>query len=452
MPRLKKAQLLAIVVTLLFLVTTSVYANPVHKEIFTEVSADNIYNHIAGLAATDDARVTGFAGEHKAADYIVQQFQSYGLEVQRQEFPVLAFLSKGAQVTMLEPNSKTFSSRTFTFTPATPAGGLTANVVYAGLGTAEDFAALDVKGKIALIKRGSLTFYAKTQNAAQAGAVGAIIFNNSDGMINGTLGQPTDIPAVALSKVDGEFLTGLLNGNQQVKVTIIANAEMQHSYSQNIIATRKADRGQGQVQNIVVGAHYDGVDSPAANDNASGTATMLEVARVLSSKKLAYDVKFIAFGAEEVGLIGSGEYVASLNNSELSNTAAMINMDMVGVGKTMGVNTVSAEVPSFVADLAETYMNNFGFEHRRGTSSSSDHAPFEAAGIPVVFLNYGPDPYYHTDGDSLDKISKANLYNMGSLVTALTYDLAKTPMPASNNGLRAKVNKYQFNNNEIAVQ
>lgn len=455
----KGTKMRALVLGLVFILMMSsvALAAPTHKDIFEEVSADNIYNHIVALVKANDshpngidnARVTGFRGEWDAADYVADTLESYGLKVEKTEFPILAFLSHGAEVTV---NGQSLESKTFTYTPATPKEGITGEIVYCDLGSAADFEKVNVEGKIALIKRGSYSFYDKTQNAAAAGAVGVIIFNNAKGVINGTLGNPTRIPAVALSDVDGINLVALLeNSTEPVEVTMIADTEMENSYSQNVIGTLSADRKK-DAETIVIGAHYDSVDCPGANDNASGTATMLEIARVLSSKKLAYNVKFMAFGAEEVGLIGSAQYVESLNEKELNNIVAMINMDMVGVGNKVGVMTVNKNKKSFVADLSESYLKDFGIPHSRTTSASSDHAPFEAAGIPVVFLNYGPDPYYHTDADSLDKIDKDNLYNMATLVTAMTYDMSKVPMPKSEKGLRAKVNKYKFVNDEIPME
>ncbi|WP_432662435.1 M20/M25/M40 family metallo-hydrolase [Wukongibacter baidiensis] len=453
MLRNSRFKVLSLIMILVLLTSSVSLAAPVHKDIFDEVSADKIYNHIANFADRDNARITGFEGEHNTADYIDNHFESYGLKVERQKFPILAFLDNGAELNMIAPNEREFNTINFSYTPPTPHAGLTAELVYAGVGGVDDFENINVKNKIALIQRGSYTFNAKTQNAANAGAIGVIIFNHSPGIINGTLGEPTDIPAIALSDEDGGYLLSLLEDGKTVEVTMKANTELEESYSQNVIGTLPASRGNGKkAQTIVIGAHYDCVDTPGANDNASGAATLLEVARVLSSKKMAYNIKFIAFGAEEVGLVGSYEYVSSLSESELGDIVAMINMDMVGVGDTMGVMTLTEDSVSFVADLAETYIKEFGHKYERSASSRSDHAPFEEAGIPVVFLNYGPDDNYHTDEDSLDKISKADLYNMGTLVTAMTYDMAKTPMPHSANGLKAKVNKYKNINPEIPAE
>ncbi|MEW9033465.1 MAG: PA domain-containing protein, partial [Planifilum fimeticola] len=169
-------------IALLALASTAyaVPSMPVHTQEFTKkVSAERIYQHIAKLADRDDARIAGFEGEHRAADYIARELKKYGLKVERQVFPFLAFQDRGSEVQVVEPEARNLDSQTMTYSPATPEEGLRAELVYAGLGSEEEFAQVDAKGKIALIQRGEYTFYEKTQNAAKAGAVGAIIFNNA---------------------------------------------------------------------------------------------------------------------------------------------------------------------------------------------------------------------------------------------------------------------------------
>jgi len=448
----KTLKLLSAVLALVMLMTSFAYAAPVHKDIFKEVSGDNIYNHIAVLAGTDDARLTGSEGEAAAAEYIAGQMAGYGLKIERQQFPVVYFKDNGAELKITSPEVKNLEVQNFSYTPSTSGDGLTAQLVDAGFGSAEEFAGVDVRGKIALIKRGYYTFYDKTQNAAAAGAIGVIIFNREPGFIGGTLGDVTDIPAAEVKGEVGEELRAMLASGQSITVNMKVSTVIRDSFSQNIIGVLKAERGSKDAQTIVIGAHYDSVDTPGANDNASGTAALLEVARVLSTQKLAYNLKFIAFGAEEAGLIGAYNYVEGLSQEQLDNTAAMINMDMVGVGDKVGIMTLAEDSDSFIADLAEVYLNKFNLAYDRSASDASDHAPFEEYGVPVVFFDYHDDPYYHTDADSTDKISKTNLYNIGTLVTAMTYDIAKTPMPKSKKGLKAKVNKYKFKNPEIAAE
>ena len=86
-------------------------------------------------------------------------------------------------------------------------------------------------------------------------------------------------------------------------------------------------------QEIIVGAHYDSADAgPGADDNASGLAVMLEVARLISSQATPYTIRFIAFGAEESGLLGSYAYLNQMSQEEFENVIAMINLDSLIAG------------------------------------------------------------------------------------------------------------------------
>ncbi|AUS08904.1 DUF4910 domain-containing protein [Laceyella sacchari] len=391
------------------------------------ISGDRIYHDIAWMSNRDNARVAGTEGEHRTAAEIAKRFRKLGLDVKIQKFPFKTFISHGQELTLHSPENKTIEAKTFTYSPSTPEQGLRAEVAFAGLGKPEDFAGIDVKGKIALIQRGELTFYEKVQNAAKAGAIGAILYNNVSGALSGTLGQETDIPAIGLSDVDGKQLQELIAAGKRVSVTMKVKTEILDTYSQNVIGTLKASKKASTKKTLILGAHYDGVDTPAANDNASGTSTMLEVARALSHKKLNMNVKFIAFGAEEAGLVGSEYYVQSLQDKDKANIVGMVNMDMVGVGDTFNILTASPDAKSFVADHAAKLADELNLPYERGYSTRSDHAPFEDAGIPVAFVHVSEDPYYHSDEDTLDKIQKDMLKKSGTLVVNLIKEIAGKP-------------------------
>ncbi|MEL7658313.1 MAG: M20/M25/M40 family metallo-hydrolase, partial [Bacillota bacterium] len=217
--------------------------------------------------------------------------------------------------------------------------------------------------------------------------------------------------------------------------------------SQNVIGTLLAEEQKNNTPTIVIGAHYDCVDTPGANDNASGTAALLEIARVLSKCDLDANIKFIAFGAEEVGLVGAYDYVESLDKNERNKIAAMINMDMVGVGDKLAIWTIGDKASAIVADLAETYVQERNFPYNPpGVEDRSDHAAFAENGIPSVYFSYEVDPNYHTDNDTIANIDKENIKNICEIVTEMSYDMAETPMLQSTQGFHGTVNKYRHIN------
>jgi len=226
-----------------------------------------------------------------------------------------------------------------------------------------------------------------------------------------------------------------------------ASGEIEPVTSQNVIGTLYSKDQKNNTPTIVIGAHYDCVDTPGANDNASGTATMLEIARVLSQQEHNANIKFIAFGAEEVGLVGAYDFVESLSKNERKKIAAMINMDMVGVGDTVGIWTIGDKASSVLGDLAETYTQNYTSSYKSpGFEDRSDHTAFAENGIPAVYFSYETDPNYHTDNDIIDHISKNNVETIAKIVTEMVYDMAKSPMLQSTQGFHGTVNKYRHIN------
>lgn len=404
--------------------------NDVTKVKFTDfskdISADRIFSTIEKLSAKDDARITGFDGEKDAAAYISKQFKDIGLSVEDQEFPVTAFKCDNAGLKINSPESKAITTKVLTFSKETPKEGLSSEVVFGNMGTQEDLEKAKVKGKFVVIERGGETFRNKTERAALLGAVGVIFFDpNSEEAVSATLVQPSAIPAVAISKTDGEYINSIISSGKSVKAALNVDSECIDSKSNNIIATLKSKKKSAKT--IVVGAHYDGVDTPAANDNASGISTIIEAARVLSKEKLDCNIRFIAFGAEEIGLVGSDYYVKSLNYTDLKNIIAMINADMVGVGDKLCVYTMNKYDSSLAADLAVSCMNQFKYANTRDISDRSDHVAFETAGIPVVFIDYGPDNNYHTDRDTADKIKKGDLSNTCNVIASMCDEISRNP-------------------------
>lgn len=199
--------------------------------------------------------------------------------------------------------------------------------------------------------------------------------------------------------------------------------EVKDYTSKNIIGKIKTS-GKGDAKTVVIGGHYDGVDTPAANDNASVICSVIEIARILSKEKLNVNLTFIAFDAEEIGLLGSKAYVRNLKSEELLKIAGMVNLDMVGVVDSLSVYTTGINRKSNVADLSMKALEKFNIKGSRSTSTRSDHAPFEEVGIPTAFYLYEGDKFYHTDEDSIEKTGKNNLVNACnvaiSVVTAIS--------------------------------
>ena len=198
---------------------------------------------------------------------------------------------------------------------------------------------------------------------------------------------------------------------------------------------------------VIIGAHYDhlgrgNVDSlapsqigqvhPGADDNASGTAGVLELARLLAPErgKLKRSVLFMDFAGEELGLLGSAEWVKEPTRP-LDKAVAMINMDMIGRIKDDkvyigGVGTGSTF--KSVLDQAEKEAA-FRFEDSPGGYSSSDHTSFVAKKIPVLFFFSGLHSDYHKPSDTWDKINGPSAARLLDMIDNIAVQLANTDQP-----------------------
>lgn len=392
-----------------------------------DISADAIYDTINKFSATDNARITGSEGEKNTGDYISKYFRDLGFDVTEQSFPIKLYSCVETEVDIVAPESKIISSQFLAYSMATPMEGITADIVNGEMGTESDLDNAKVNGKLVLMKRGGDFYRIKVERAYSKGAVGAIFYDpNQEQPVAASLVEPSRIPAVSISRSDGESIEGMLASDKHVKVTLRVDSEIKDSISKNIIATKKSKK-QSNDKNIVVGAHYDGVNTPAANDNASGIAALMEAARVVSKQKLDCDINFIAFGAEEIRSVGSDYYVTALSSEKISNIIAMINLDMVGVGDTLRIHTMREDAKSLPADLAVSCAKKFNYKYERNASDGSDHVAFETAGVPVAYLEYGPDENYHTDEDTIDKIQKEDLLRLCNVVVNMCRIIGKNP-------------------------
>jgi aminopeptidase YwaD len=243
-----------------------------------------------------------------------------------------------------------------------------------------------------------LTFDEKAANAETAGAVALLIANNEDGAYSGTLGDGVSagIPVVAIRQAEGEMLRPLAepNADQGVELTVRALIETIEVSSQNVVG-RAGERCE-----VYLGAHYDSVSTgPGANDNASGTALLLEVARAQRTDGLCV----VAFGAEEIGLFGSAAFV---EEHDVSGARLMLNFDMVG----------RLDGPIIVGDdeLTREILDALAgeFPIRAGEFppfALSDHVSFSEAGVAAVTITSGDDPAIHTSDDEAGRISSEDL-------------------------------------------
>jgi Zn-dependent M28 family amino/carboxypeptidase len=252
---------------------------------------------------------------------------------------------------------------------------------------------------VALVERGIVPFIEKAANVFGAGASGMVVFNNTSEIFDGTLGDEFhltfDRPAVTISGLNGEALVAELeNGPVNVNLRLVTD----ELPSRNVVASWPGPTIDGPV--VILGGHYDAVPgSPGASDNGSGTATFLVLAEELAGADLPFELRVIGFGSEELGLLGSKAYLASLDAAEQDRIIAMLNFDALGSG--------SLEIGGHfaLAGRGLEIADEIGIPAIQGIEppgASSDHASFRDAGIPSMFF-FGSDfSLIHTPFDTID--------------------------------------------------
>ncbi|GLZ32523.1 amidohydrolase [Lentzea sp. NBRC 105346] len=428
------------------------------KKLAKAVTTDGINRHLIALQRIADrnngTRAVLTPGYDASVEYVAGKLRGAGFDVTT---PTFKFDQQVPDAETAKVGGQTFEAIPLEESPQTPVGGITGplRVVPEDATTgceAADFAGQDFKGTIALIRRGGCTFDLKHRNAAAAGAIGVIIGNNVDGPLkNVTLGQPGVLPTGGVSKADGTTLGGFAGQ----AVTLDLRFHLETRTAHNVIAETKT----GRKDNVVMaGSHLDSVEAgPGINDNGSGSAALLETALKLGgSPKVNNAVRFAWWGAEELGLIGSTEYVKSLSFDEQLNIALYLNFDMIASPNAAyfiydgdnSDNVGAGPGPYGSAQIEKAFADYFGAVGvpTEGTdfSGRSDYGEFIAQGIPAGGLFTGAegvkteaqaakwgglagvayDKCYHSKCDNLGNLDRTALGRNGKAVAFVTASYA----------------------------
>jgi Zn-dependent M28 family amino/carboxypeptidase len=316
--------------------------NTTYQQLLTCMTLEGVRAHQSALQQIADAnggnRAAGTEGYADSVEYVAGLLDDAGYDVTLDEFQFVDDANTVLQ--QLTPVNATYATGAFVNSGL---GDVTANVVAVdinlvpprdsdsgcstdldGVTPEDDFGGFPA-GAIALVQRGTCTFAEKAQNAQNAGAAGVVIFNQGntparEGLIVGTLVPfQATIPVVGASFADG---TALAQDGSTARINVELSTEV------NVIA----DLPGSNANNVVMaGAHLDSVpEGPGINDNGSGSAALLETALLMAKVSPENSLRFAWWGAEELGLIGSTDYVESLPQAELDRIALYMNYDMVG--------------------------------------------------------------------------------------------------------------------------
>jgi hypothetical protein len=365
----------------------------------------------------------------------------------------------------------------------------------------DDFAGLDVEGKVVVMlrrcprysgepkfgdddtARAASALATKIANAEKRKAAAVLLVNDrtqvkesGDALAQFStfaFGSPAKIPALHIRRDLADVIIRRATGKSldEIETEINANLKPQSAvlkdWKAEVIASVDRDRkiavknvvgvldGAGPLadETIIVGAHYDhlgyggrgSLDRNARNkihygadDNASGTTTILELARRFAAMKdrVGRRIVFIAFSAEELGLLGSAHYCKE-PLFPLDKTAAMVNLDMVGrlvADKESGQDKIeiggTGTAKQFDA-LVDKHNEKPKFKVKKSPSGMgpSDHQSFYLKNLPVLFLFTGLHPDYHKPTDTWDKINLTGMMKITDMTEDIVADLASGPRP-----------------------
>ena len=360
-----------------------------------------------------------------AAEFLVSELEAMGLAPYLQPFTVQV-LDRSVPVLAIEGEEQP----DFGGIPLrhSAEGRVSAALVDVGLAFPEDVDAELLRGKIALIGRGTLTFQAKVRRVQEAGAVAAVIYNDRPGPFAGRLSSASKIPAITISQENGDAIRALMAERED---TTTVSTVLETADSRNIIVKLPGESSGGRV--VVVGGHYDTTPgTQGANDNGSGVAALMTIIREIADEEFPFDLWFILFGSEEIGLFGSDYFVKSLTMEERDSIVAMLNFDVVGTGE-------FAEVigDDHLVDAAIAAGAAVGVEVRRGVpldGAASDHTPFQVVGIPTAFFLADDLTRINSPDDTIEFVRPELLGITAAIGMGVLDSLAGRQAPATTSG------------------
>jgi hypothetical protein len=418
--------------------------------------ATELERHLRAVSA--EVRLSGSPEEARAFDYIQDQLELLGFEVQRFESEALIGYPLRAALHILGHRPSELPANGYSFSPSTGPEGVTGNLVYAGAGMPTDYAGIDVQGKIVLSD--GLAMPAKARAASLAGALGQVHINDEyihEMCISPVWGTPTlesapllpNVPSIGVIGRDGALLKNLL-ASGPVSVRLVTEPYL----AWTMIPTLTADLpGTAEERFVLFSGHVDSWHL-GAMDNGTANATQLEVARLLAERRaeLRRGIRLAFWSGHSHGRYASSAWYADSHWHDLHERCVChVNIDSVGAKGA----SVLEEAPT----MAETFsfgrqvmaeVSGTALEYKR-ISRSSDQS-FWGHGIPTLFATLSEQPrdesetgaamaqllgagarggglgwWWHTTEDTLDKIDFDNLVRDARVYAEALWRLCTLP-------------------------
>jgi hypothetical protein len=423
-----------------------------------------------------EGRGNGNKGLDLAADYIQKEYKGLGLRVSKQTAPFVSRIERGEASAAIGGKALAFGKSIEALGSSGNGSFKNAPILFAGFGLKtqawDDFAENDPKGKAVAICRNiprfdalkevavsDLALHTRIRRIANLGALAVLVLE--DGSMpaklkreEGPLAHPIPALSLPMDSLDGQWgkakeLAESISSGPATKLIpemhLDLDLRMVHVTSQlpNITAILPGSCPEMSQEHIVLGAHLDhlgmgerhsrggqGQLHPGADDNASGTAMVMELARQLKTANQKRTILFVHFSGEEEGLLGSAHWVQN-PTVPIASVKFMVNFDMVGrldaekpllhVGG-LGATKAILDQSRSLAPGDFSLGSDLGF-----AMGGSDHMSFAAARIPSYFFFTGIHTDYHTPNDALDSLNVPGMARIADYAAKVVRDLADMP-------------------------
>jgi len=440
-----------------------------------KLAADRIRDDIVWLAdPVREGRGIGTEGLDAAGVYLERRMRELGLlAVEPQggyrmpfDVPVSVHVEESSSVSI---GGVALAADAFTAPGFSDSSTVKGWLVLAGYGISnseigrDDYAGVNVRGKIALVRRfvpESDPAFASTESqrrfgdlrykawvAREHGATGLVVVDWPDASplpeeaalpAPQAEGTGAGIPVVLVKRASVARAMPLVAASKEVTAALAIALKVERRSTANVVG-RIAARAKNKLPGtVVVGAHYDHLGMggrfslapdrlevhPGADDNASGVAAILEVARALSSRanQLRRDVIIAAFSGEESGVLGSSEFARS---PAMRGVVAMLNLDMVGRMRQNRLNVLGSESAAEWSGVVGAACAAARVDCSLGGDGygPSDQTPFYGAGVPVLHFFTGAHSDYHKPSDLADRINAAGAAQTAQIVAQVAQDV-----------------------------
>jgi hypothetical protein len=361
---------------------------------------ENAFKHLESLAVGLGSRPSGSEAEKRAAEQIAEEFRALGLETAVEGFEATTGRVVSKKLEVIEPYQEEVPCEVMPLYGSTGPGGVIGELIHLD-SPDEEYLTPKITGKV-ILTAGAPKDRKKAYEIISRLKPLAFIFVESvprvlaknlwgSAIVKERYGE---FPAVRITYEDG---LGLLEKGAR-KVRLVAETEDMKVKSQNVIGELKGAERPEEI--VLVGGHYDTVlEVSGAEDNAAGTAIVMELARVFKEKGAKRTMRFIAWGCEELGLLGSRDYATKLREAsekakkededvetELDRIRLCVNLDVHGA--LIGANASRVLGPPELTASVKLLSKETGlvFDVKEDVYSS-DGTPLSAIGVPSVSLS-----------------------------------------------------------------